>query len=186
METTHLFATGFALSNMLYHKVMFALSDNVKDADAGKRELLVVHTGDTVEAEGNLWNLIDGCRMIAEAKENITDEQGDQYIGYNEDGSIVSMSLQQNADEPNRFNINILINPIKMIMIIRICVENKRWNLEMDVYNSETWKAITQSEITTDTKLFTDIVFNACNDFLRTTTDRPMTSESLEGNDDES
>jgi len=184
MKSTNSFATGFSLSNMLYHKIMFDLADNIKEADAGKRELFIVHTGDLVGAEGNTWNLIDGCRMVASVKDDVTDEHGDTYVGFNDDGTIASLSLQENADDPDRFNIVISFKPIKTHVIVRINIVDREWKLAMDVYDYD-GNPINQHDADGDIKLFTDIVLTTCRDFLRTTIDRPVTIKSFESEDED-
>lgn len=184
MEVSRSFATSFSLSNMLYHKIMFDMADNIKEADAGKRALFIVHTGDTVGVDGNNWNLIDGCRMVAEVKDNVTDESGDTWINSASDGSIVSMSLQQSTIDHSAFNIILSFNPVATHVFVRIRAVDDRWNLVMDVYDAD-GKPLKQKEVNGDRKLFTDIVHSTCSEFLRTTTDRPLTVESFDSEEEE-
>lgn len=183
MKSTNSFATGFSLSNMLYHKIMFDLADNIKEADAGKRELFIVHTGHLVGAEGNTWNLIDGCRMVASVKDDVTDEHGDTYVGFNDDGTIASLSLQEHVEDPDKFNIVISFKPIKTHVIIRINIVDREWKLAMDVYDYD-GNPINQHDTDGDIKLFTDIVFTTCRDFIRTTVDRPVTIASFDSEEE--
>lgn len=184
MEVSHSFATSFSLSNMLYHMIMFDMANSIKEADAGKRELFVVHTGDTVGAEGTNWNLIDGCRMVAEVKDDVTDESGDTWINSSSDGSIVSMSLQQSTIDYNAFNIILSFNPVATHVFVRLRVVDDRWNLTMDVHDVD-GKPLKQKEVNGDRKLFTDIVHDTCSRFLRSTTDRPLTVESFDSEEEE-
>ena len=184
MDVSHSFATSFSLSNMLYHMIMFDMANSIKEADAGKRELFVVHTGDTVGADGTNWNLIDGCRMVAEVKDDVTDESGDTWINSSSDGSIVSMSLQQSAIDYNAFNIILSFNPVATHVFVRLRAVDDRWNLTMDVYDAD-GKPIKQKEVNGDRKLFTDIVHDTCSRFLRSTTDRPLTVESFDSEEEE-
>lgn len=184
MEVSHSFATSFSLSNMLYHMIMFDMANSIKEADAGKRELFVVHTGDTVGADGTNWNLIDGCRMVAEVKDDVTDESGDTWINSSSDGSIVSMSLQQSTIDYNAFNIILSFNPVATHVFVRLRAVDDRWNLTMDVHDAD-GKPLKQKEVNGDRKLFTDIVHDTCSRFLRTTTDRPLTVESFDSEEEE-
>ena len=184
MEVSHSFATSFSLSNMLYHMIMFDMANSIKEADAGKRELFVVHTGDTVGADGTNWNLIDGCRMVAEVKDDVTDESGDTWINSSSDGSIVSMSLQQSTIDCNAFNIILSFNPVATHVFVRLRTVDDRWNLTMDVHDAD-GKPLKQKEVNGDRKLFTDIVHDTCSRFLRTTTDRPVTVESFDSEEEE-
>ena len=184
MDVSHSFATSFSLSNMLYHMIMFDMANSIKEADAGKRELFVVHTGDTVGADGTNWNLIDGCRMVAEVKDNVTDESGDTWINSSSDGSIVSMSLQQSTIDCNAFNIILSFNPVATHVFVRLRAVDDRWNLTMDVHDAD-GKPLKQKEVNGDRKLFTDIVHDTCSRFLRSTTDRPLTVESFDSAEEE-
>lgn len=184
MKSTNSFATGFSLSNMLYHKIMFDLADNIKEADAGKRELFIVHTGDLVGADDDTWNLIDGCRMVASVKDDVTDEHGDTYVGFNGDGAIASLSLQVHADDPDQFNIVISFTPIKTHVVIRINIVDGEWNLVMDICDDD-GNPINKHDADGDIKLFTDIVFTTCRDFLRTAVDRPVTIKSFDSEEDD-
>lgn len=184
MEVSHSFATSFSLSNMFYHMIMFDMASSIKEADAGKRELFIVHTGDTVGADGTNWNLIDGCRMVAEVKDDVTDESDDIWINSSSDGSIVSMSLQQSTIDHDAFNIILSFNPVATHVFVRLRTVDDRWNLTMDVYDAD-GKPLKQKEVNGDRKLFTDIVHATCSKLLRTTTDRPLTVESFDSEEDD-